>query len=126
MNNKDTAFIAQKIRTQYTEKETRELDALCALDAKVKHPANVFAYTFGTIGALTLGTGMSFAMGVIEAGNYFGIKIGENMMLPGIIIGLLGILMVSVTYPIYKKILNSRKKKFASEIIRLSEEIMNK
>lgn len=126
MNSKDTAFIAQKIRAQYTENEKGELDALKTLDKRVKRPANVFAYIFGTIGALTLGSGMSFAMEAIKPGTYFGITIGENMMLPGIIIGLIGILIVSINYPIYKKALSSRKKKFAPEILRLSEEIMNK
>ena len=45
MDRNDQRFIAQKIRTQYMEKESTELDALRSLDAKVKRPANVFAYT---------------------------------------------------------------------------------
>ena len=102
MNRNDQEFLVQKIRTQYTEKENTQLDELKALDKKVKKPANVFAYTFGTIGALVLGSGMSLAMNVIEPGTYYGITIGENMMLPGIIIGLAGIAMVSVNYVIYK------------------------
>ncbi|MBQ9985290.1 MAG: dihydropteridine reductase [Oscillospiraceae bacterium] len=125
MNKNDTAFLAQKIRAQYTDAEKGALTELRKLDAKVKRPANIFAYAFGTIGALTLGTGMSFAIDAIAAGTYFGITIGENMMLPGIIIGLIGILIVSVNFPVYKKLLSSRKKKYASEILRLSENIIN-
>ena len=49
MNNNDQEFLVQKIRTQYTEKQHTELDALKELDAKVKRPANVFAYTYGSI-----------------------------------------------------------------------------
>lgn len=124
MNKNDQEFLVQKIRTQYTEKENTQLDALKALDKKVKRPANVFAYTFGTIGSLVLGSGMSLAMNVIEPGTYGGITIGENMMLPGIIIGLVGIAMVSINYPIYKSILNSRRNKYADKIIALSDEIM--
>lgn len=124
MNKNDQEFLVQKIRTQYTEKENTQLDALKELDKKVKTPANVFAYTFGTIGALVLGSGMSLTMNVIEPGKYFGITIGENMMLPGIITGLVGIAMVSVNYPIYKSILNSRRNKYADKIIALSDEIM--
>lgn len=124
MNKNDQEFLVQKIRTQYTEKENTQLDSLKALDKKVKKPANVFAYTFGTIGALVLGSGMSLAMNVIEPGTYGGITIGENMMLPGIITGLVGIAMVSVNYPIYKSILNSRRNKYADKIIALSDEIM--
>lgn len=124
MNRNDQEFLVQKIRTQYTEKENTQLDELKALDKKVKKPANVFAYTFGTIGALVLGSGMSLAMNVIEPGTYYGITIGENMMLPGIIIGLAGIAMVSVNYVIYKGILNSRRNKYADKIIALSDQIM--
>ena len=43
MNKNDQEFLVQKIRTQYTEKESNEIDALRALDARVKRPANVFA-----------------------------------------------------------------------------------
>lgn len=126
MNRNDQAFIAQKIRTQYMEKESSELDELRELDAQVKRPANTFAYVFGVIGSLVLGTGMSLAMNVIEPGTYFGITISENMMLPGIIIGVIGLLMVCVNYPMYMKILSSRRNKYASRIIALSEKIMNK
>lgn len=124
MNKNDQEFLVQKIRTQYTEKENTQLDELKALDKKVKKPANVFAYTFGTIGSLVLGTGMCLAMNVITPGTYFGITIGENMMLPGIIIGLFGILMVSANYPIYKGILNSRRGKYADKIISMSDKIL--
>lgn len=68
---------------------------------------------------------MSLAMNVIEPGTYFGITISENMMLPGIIIGILGIVMVSINYPIYKRILNSRRNKYAGKIIALSDEILS-
>lgn len=124
MNRNDQQFVAQKIRTQYMPREDSQLDALRALDAKVKKPATVFGWTFGTIGALVLGTGMSLAMNVIQPGTYFGITIGENMMVPGIIIGLAGIAMVSVNYPLCKGILNARKKKYGPQILALSEKIM--
>ncbi|MBQ7915614.1 MAG: hypothetical protein IJ315_02350 [Firmicutes bacterium] len=124
MNKNDQEFLVQKIRTQYTEKEHTQLDELKALDKKVKKPANVFAYAWGIIGTLVMGSGMSLAMNVIEAGTYFGIVIGENMMLPGIIIGLIGILMVCLTWPMYKKIMEGRRKKYAGQIIAMSDKIM--
>ena len=49
MNKNDQEFLVQKIRSQYTEKESTELDELRALDAKVKRPANMFAYIFGSV-----------------------------------------------------------------------------
>lgn len=121
MNKNDQQFMAQKIRAQYMEKESTELDALRKLDEKVKRPANVFAYVFGSIGAIVMGAGMSLVMTDIGA------TIGmESAMVPGIIIGIVGMLMALVNYPMYKGILGSRKKKYGAEILKLSDKIMNK
>ena len=119
MNKNDQQFMAQKIRTQYMEKTPSELDALRELDAKVKRPANVFAYTFGSISAIIMGAGMSLVM--TEIGAIIGLA---SAMVPGIVIGVVGMGMALSTYPIYKKILNARKKKYAPEILKLSEKIM--
>ena len=121
MNKNDQQFMAEKIRTQYMEKQSTELDSLRKLDAKVKTPANVFAYTFGSISAIVMGGGMSLIMTDIAE------KIGitGDPMVPGIIIGIIGMALALINYPIYKSILNARKKKYASEILALSEKIMN-
>ena len=120
MSNNDQEFLVQKIRTQYTEKQHTELDELKALDAKVKRPANVFAYTYGSVSAIVMGAGMSLVM--TEIGAIIGLA---SAMVPGIIIGLAGMGMALSTYPIYKKLLNARKKKYAPEILKLSEKLMN-
>ena len=121
MNKNDQQFMAQKIRTQYMEKQSTELDALRELDAKVKRPANVFAYLFGSISAIIMGAGMSLVMTDIGA------SIGmQNTMVPGIVIGLVGMVMAIVNYPIYRGIMNTRKKKYADEILSLSDKIMTK
>ena len=119
MSNNDQEFLVQKIRTQYTEKQHTELDALKTLDAKVKRPANVFAYTYGSIGAIVMGAGMSLVM--TEIGATIGLA---SAMVHGIVIGVVGLGMALSSYPIYKKILNARKKKYAPEILKLSEKIM--
>ncbi len=119
MNKNEKDFLVQKIRTQYTEKEHTELDALKELDKKVKRPANVFAYVFGSISALVMGSGMSLVM--TEISEIVGIA---NPMALGIVIGIIGLIMAIVNYPIYKKILSSRRKKFASKIIEISDSIM--
>ena len=121
MNKNDQQFMAQKIRTQYMEKQSTELDELRKLDAKVKRPANAFAYTFGSIGAVVMGAGMSLVM--TDIGAIVGIA---SAMPIGIVVGVVGMVMALVNYPIYKGILNSRKKKYGAEIIKLSEKIMNK
>lgn len=121
MNKNDQEFLVQKIRTQYTEKENSQLDELKKLDAKVKRPANVFAYTVGSLGAIIMGSGMSLVMTDI------GITIGmENTMTSGIIIGIAGMLIAIINYPVYKKILSSRRAKYSAQIVALSDRIINK
>ena len=115
---KGKEFAVEKIRSQYTEAEHTELDALKALDARVKKPAYVFGYTYGSISAIVMGAGMSLVMTDI------GTKIGLTATLvPGIAVGVVGMGMALSTYPIYKKILNSRKKKYAHQIMELSDRI---
>ncbi|MBR3803808.1 MAG: dihydropteridine reductase [Clostridia bacterium] len=105
----------EKIRANYLEKENTKFDELKALNKKVKRPAETFAYVFGSISSLVLGFGMSLAMKVI----------GNSMAL-GVGVGVLGILLVSINYPIYKAILNRRKQKYSKQIIELSNELLNK
>ena len=119
MSSNDQEFLVQKIRTQYTEKQHTELDTLKELDAKVKKPANIFAYTYGSVSAIIMGAGMSLVM--TEIGTILGLT---SAMVPGIAIGVVGLSMVLTTYPIYKKILEGRKKKFAPEILKISEQLM--
>ena len=121
MNKNDQQFMAQKIRTQYMEKTPSELDELRELDAKVKRPANIFGYAFGSISAIVMGAGMSLVM--TDIGADIGIT---NALVPGIIIGIVGMVMALINYPIYKKILASRKNKYGAEILALSDKIMNK
>ena len=121
MNKNDQQFVAQKIRTQYMEKTPSELDALRRLDIKVKRPANVFAYIFGSISAVIMGAGMSLVMTDIAES----IGLGGDSMIMGIIVGIVGMAMALLTYPMYKRILNSRKKKYSAEILELSDKIIN-
>ena len=115
----DQEFVVEKIRSQYTEARHTELDALKALDARVKKPAHVFGYVYGSIGAIVMGAGMSLVM--TDIGTILGMT---ETMVPGIAVGLVGMLMACTTYPIYKKILNIRKKKYAPQILELSERAM--
>ena len=118
MNRNDQNFLVQKIRTQYIEKQHTQLDALKKLDARVKRPANVFAYVFGSLSAIIMGSGMSLVM--TEIGETLGI---QNPMVYGICIGIVGMLMAIVNYPIYTRLLGARRKKYADQIIALSDEM---
>ncbi len=105
----------ERIRASYAEKEITKFDELKELDKRVKRPAEIFAYLFGSVSSLVLGTGMCLAM-----------KIIGNSMALGIGIGLVGIALTCATYPLYKKILNDRKKRYAKQIFELSDSLLNK
>lgn len=107
---------AEEIRKQYQPNSETEskLEKLHKLDGAVRRPAEIFAYTFGVLGALILGVGMCLAMEVIG-----------SMMPLGIVIGIVGIAMVAANYFIYRAILNSRKKKYADRVITLSDELLH-
>ena len=119
MNHNDQEFLVQKIRTQYTEKQHTELDDLKALDAKVKKPVNTFSYVFGSVSTVIMGAGMSLVM--TDVGSKIGMK---ETMIPGIAVGVVGMVMALANYPMHKKLLSDRKKKFAPQIIALSNKII--
>lgn len=108
---------AQRIKEEYTEKDETNLDDLRKLDRKVKTFPTAFAYIFGVFGSLILGVGMCLAMNVLGGTTAW--------MIVGIVVGLIGIVLVSVTAPIYNKMLSSRKKKFANEILALSNKMLS-
>lgn len=107
-----------RIRGTYGERSETKLDELRRADKKAKLPARIFAYTFGTVGTLVLGTGMCLALKAIGATLSFAMPLG-------IVIGVLGIGMVSANYFIYKAIMKARKKKYSARILALSDELMN-
>ncbi len=111
--NEQEIKLTEKIRNGYQERQKSKLDELTALDKKAKRPATVFAYTFGSIGSLVLGTGMSLAMGAISGG-----------MVLGVGVGVVGLAMVSVNYLLYKAFLSQSRKKYASRILALSDELL--
>ena len=122
MNKNDQNYTVERIRAQYVEKKATELDDLRELDAKVKRPATVFAYVFGSVAAIIMGAGMSLIMTDFAQvlGAYY------NMAMPiGISIGLVGLTMALINHPIYYGILSSRKKKYAQDILAMSDKIIN-
>lgn len=120
--NRNEKKTAEKIRNKYVEEQATDLDALRELDVKVKRPANIFSYIFGGISAIIMGAGMSLIMTDIADQ----IGLGIDPLIPGIVIGVVGMFMALINYPIHKGIMKSRKKKYASEILALSDKIMNK
>ena len=106
---------AESIAKEYAPKDSSKIVALRKLDRKAKMPATIFTYTWGIIFALVFGTGMCLGMQVI--GN------GITGMVIGIIVGIIGMIGCGVNYPIYNKMLENGKKKYAYEIVELAREI---
>lgn len=112
--NTDKIF-AEAIANEYAPKNASKVLALKKLDRKAKLKANIFAYTFGTVMTLVLGIGMCLSMGVLGSGSV--------MMTAGIVVGVSGLIGVGVNYPIYRRLLENGKSKYAFEIVQLAKEI---
>ena len=103
---------AESIAKDYAPKDNSKIVALKKLDNRAKLPATIFTYSCGIISSLVFGTGMCLAMKVI----------GNSMVL-GIIIGIIGLIGCGVNYPIYKRMLEKDKAKYAYEIVELARQI---
>ena len=108
-------IIAESIAKDYAPKESSKIVALKKLDNKAKLPATIFTYSFGILSALVFGTGMCLAMQVIGSG-----LVG---MVLGIVVGIVGLIGCSINYPVYKKMLEKGKAKYAYEIVELARQI---
>ena len=108
---------AESIAKEYAPKNHSKIVALRKLDNKAKMPATIFTYSVGIISALIFGTGMCLAMQVI------GSSLGLLGIILGIAIGVVGMAGCAINYPVYKKLLEKGKKKYAFEIVELAREI---
>ena len=104
----------EKIRKRYMPAEQDKLAYVRKLDRSVANKATTWSLVIGIIGALIMGTGMSLCM-----------VASKSFMVLGIVIGVIGMGIVAVAYPVYTRILKKEREKIAPEILRLTEEIMN-
>lgn len=111
----------RKIRQKYVPKEVDRMEQLRKLDAGVTRKAVVISLVAGIIGALVLGFGMSLIM--TDVGETLGLY-GTIQVVLGVVIGMIGVVLVSVAYPIYNRIARKERERIAPEIIRLIDELM--
>ena len=109
------------IRQKYAAPEQTEdkMAQLRRLDAGVYSKATTAALVVGIIGALILGIGMSFVM--TEIGAFLGTALA---MAVGIGLGIIGIILVCIAYPLYNRTLKKEREIIAPEILRLTDELM--
>ena len=113
----------KRIREKYIKPEIKEdkMEELRRLDKEASNKAATASLIIGIIGALILGSGMSMIMTDI---NLF-IGLGNNeALITGIIVGVVGIILVSLAYPLYNKILKKEQERIAPKIIELTDELM--
>ena len=81
------------IREKYVPKEENKMEQLWRLDASATKPGTAASIIVGVIGALLFGIGMCCTM--VWMGNLF---------IPGIVIGVAGLLAIAAAYPVYTHI----------------------
>ena len=108
----------EKIRKKYLPREESKMDQLRRLHHSASKKAKAWSISIGTLGALILGTGMSLCLTELSG------FLGGNGMFIGIPVGLVGIVLVALAYPVYNRILKTERERIAPEILRLSEELL--
>ena len=108
----------EAIRSKYIPKEEDKMEQLRKLHAMPTKKAQAASLSVGILGALILGTGMSLCLTEIGA------ELGCLAMVLGIAIGLVGMVLVALAYPIYNRVLQKERQKIAPEILRLSDELL--
>lgn len=103
----------KRIREKYTDKQENKMEQLRRLDQKVTQKGTMLAIIIGVVGTLILGLGMSCAL-VWQAAWF----------IPGIIIGVVGIAILVIAYPVYVNITKKEREKYGPEILRLADELM--
>lgn len=115
----------EKIRNKYVQKEENKLDTLKKLDKSVKTAAAKWAICVGVIGLLVMGIGMSICMSDFGSWVASFIKADQwQTMFVGIIIGLAGILITLMAYPVYKATEKRKHKAVANKILALTDELL--
>ena len=108
----------EAIRKKYLPKEEDKMEQLRKLHSIPTQKAQSASIAVGVIGALILGTGMSLCM------TELGAALGIFAFVLGSLIGLTGLVMVALAYPLYSRILRKERERIAPEILRLSEELL--
>ena len=108
----------ENIRKKYLPEEEDKMEQLRKLHAIPTQKAQAASLAVGIIGALIMGTGMSLAMTEIGA------ALGSLAMVIGILVGIVGMVLVALAYPLYNRVLKKQREKIAPEILRLSDELL--
>ena len=101
------------IRQKYLPPEEDKMHKVRQLDAHAANKGMVVALIMGELGALIMGGGMSLLL--VLQGSWF---------IPGLLIGLIGMVIAGLAYPVYQYVVKQEREKIAAEILRLTEELI--
>ena len=108
----------EQIRKKYLPPEEDKMELLRRMDQRVYQKAQAWSIAIGVIGALVLGTGMSLTMTALGA------ALGHFAMVLGIAVGLCGMVLIAMAYPVYTRIVKTERQRIAPEVLRLTEELL--
>ena len=108
----------EEIRKKYLPREETKMEQLRKLHAIPTQKAQAASLAVGVIGALILGTGMSLCMTELSG------FLGGTAMFIGIPVGIAGMVLVALAYPIYNRVLKKQREKIAPKILLLSDELL--
>lgn len=108
----------EHIRKKYLPPEEDKMERLRKLHNSATQAAKIRSISIGTLGALVLGTGMSLVM------TDFGQILGGMAMVVGILVGLAGLAMVALAYPVYNRVLKKERARIAPEVLKLTDELL--
>ena len=108
----------EQIRKAYLPKQEDKMDQLRKLHAIPTRKATTASLTISIIGMLILGTGMSLCMSEL------GTALGSLSMVIGILVGITGIALAAMAYPVFKRALKKEREKIAPDILRMTDELM--
>ncbi len=103
----------RRIREKYAPREEDKMERLRRLDRAATRPGTAAALMVGIVSTLVMGLGMCCTM-----------VWGETLFVPGIVIGVAGIIGICAAYPLYLRITKKRRNELAPEILRLADELM--
>lgn len=108
----------ENIRKKYLPREEDKMEQLRKLHNSASQKAQAWAIAIGVIGTLIMGTGMSLAM------TELGAALGSLSMVIGILVGIVGMILVALAYPVYNRVLAKERQRIAPEILRLTDDLM--
>ena len=108
----------EAIRKKYLPREEDKMEQLRRLHAVPTQKAQAASIAIGVVGALIMGTGMSLCMTELSG------FLGGTAMFIGIPVGIVGMVLVALAYPLYNRVLKKQREKIAPEILRLSDELL--